>query len=684
MRPFVFALCFLGLCAANASAQQGTAPAPVDTQTVRLRPVIVRSTPFALTTRAAPFAVSVVERSAADLNTRAALALEDFAYGVPGVWISSREHYALGYRITMRGMGWRSQFGVRGVQIVMDGIPLTTADGQSVLNIVDPSFIRRMEVIRGPASTFWGNSSGGVVYLSTQPPADAAPLRFRQVVGSYGLSKTDVQLTPDVGPHTLSAYGSYLTQDGYRSHSSARLARAGATGRFVLGPQQSLRVMGAFSSMPEAESPGSIGQQAVRANPQQARDAFTAVDAGKTSMQGQVGATYTHHAALGTVRATGYGLFRDLENPLPFAYITVDRRGGGGRLTWERDLGAVGWGLGAAVKLQRDDRVEYGIGDDGQRLRDVRLVDQLETVRTLAAFGRGTYAMGRLQWSAGVRYDRLRFAATDRTAGRADTGARTFQALSPSVGVQLMLPQTRLYASVSTALETPTTTELGNRPDGGGGFNPTLQPARTVGLEVGAQGRAAPQRLRYDLTLFGMQVRNLLLPFQNANDETFFRNAGRARHLGVEAAVRWRLPHNVRWRTSYTYVRARLTSGTLADGTSITGNEVPGVPPHRWSGALAWTPPRPLHLSINYRLVHRYAVNSANTAANDGYTVFDVRASHPGLPLTDALLLQPFVEVNNVLGATYTDAVVVNAFGGRYYEPAAGRHWRAGLSLQLQ
>lgn len=667
----------------HAQERPSADPAPPDTLQFTLDPITVYATPFNLTTEAAPFALSTLSRSDVDLNRNPALSLERLTYTLPGVQVSSREHYALGERITMRGLGWRAQFGVRGIQVIMDGIPLTMADGQSVLNAVDPAFIRDVEVIRGPSSTFWGNSSGGVLYLSTLPEEGASLVRVRQMVGAYGLVKTEAQVTSEIGPHRVSAYGSYLSQDGYRAHSDVQLVRTGLNSRFQLDEGRSLRVFGAYANMPEAQSPGSITGEAVAANPRQARDAFVSTGSGKTSEQGQLGASYQDERSFGTVRATAYGLFRELENPLPFAYITLDRAAGGVRATLQNDRRRLHWGVGVEGKIQRDDRVEFNNADGtpGDQVQ----TDQLESVDNGAVFARASLPMGRARVSAGLRYDRLRFEADNRLNG-AGSGGRTLEALSPSVGVTLDLDATRLFANVSTALEAPTTTELSNRPDTRGGFNPNVGPEHIVGAEAGAQGWLDLQgtALSYDVALFGLRVNDLLVPFQNESDETFYRNAGRTRHLGVETALRWQLPYDLRLQSSYTLTRATFIEAETEGGSAdLDGNRIPGVPMHVWGGALQWEPDDFLWTTVEVRAASRYPVNNQNTAENDGYAVFSARATHPGFSVSRGLSVQPFVAVNNVLDAHYNSAVVVNAFGGRYYEPAAGRHWQAGVTLQI-
>lgn len=667
-------------CLAGPSAV--LAQAPSDTSVamqVEMAPVEVTATPFQIVNEAPSFSAATRLRTDQDLNSSPSLSLENVSAGLPGLSVQSRTHFALGDRITIRGLGWRAQFGVRGIQMLLDGIPLTTADGQSVVHIIDPSFVRSMELIRGPASTFWGNASGGVLSLSTRPSRGAGhTVRLKETVGSYGLSKTDVQVTPDLGDHQLSVYSSYLTQDGYREHSDTRLLRSGVTSDISLGEDRGVRVIGALQHMPRADSPGSLGKDAAETAPGQARPAILNFDVGKDVTQGQLGATYYDDTGLGTVNATAYGLVRDLRNPIPFNVIDLNRRAGGVRLTLEDETAGVRWGVGLAGKLQHDDRREF-TSDGGTP--DELLIDQVETVDNGAVFGRLAIPLDRLQIDAGLRYDRLQFEADDRLGS--DDGTQTFRTISPSLGLSYDLGRARLFTNLSTGLEAPTTTELSNRPDGEGGFN-DLDAESVVGVEGGITGSWPTQRLTYDLVLFYQDVDDVLVPFELPDETTAYRNQGAARHRGAEISLRWQPPGPLSVRASHSFVDAEFTEGTVEENnttTSLVGNQLPGVPSHRFSAAVE------AHTSLadasaSVQSVSRQYGDTENTATNDGYTTVDLRLSHPGFDVTGGATVTPFLALNNAFDVRYND-IVVNAFGGRFYEPAAGRHWRAGASLQF-
>ena len=645
-----------------------------------MEPLEVTVTPFRMAGGDAPFAVSTRTLSDDELNTRPALTLDDVTTGLPGLSVASREHYATGDRVTIRGLGWRAQFGVRGVQVLLDGVPLTVADGQAMMDVVDPAFVRSMEVIRGPASTFWGNASGGVLALSTRPAGGADhTVCIRQVAGSYGRYKTDAQVTVDRGAYDLSAYTSYLAQDGYRAQSQTQLSRTGFTSNVDLGESRGLRLMGALAYMPKAQNPSTLDAEALRNDRRQAREAAFRFDTGKESTQGQLGATYYDQTAAGTLNATFYAIRRVVDNPIPFGYIDLGRNAGGGRVTLEGTTGdlQIDWGVGVEAKLQRDDRKEFG--NDGGEPSGID-VSQKESVNTGGVFGRAALPIGRVRLRAGLRYDRMQFEANDFLND--NDGTRTFSALSPSVGIAVDAGTARFFSNFSTGLEAPTANELSNRPDGLTGFNPDVGPETIYSLETGVQGVVPRARLSYDLTLYGMRVDDLLVPYQLPDESNYYRNAGSTRHGGVETALRWQMTDAVALQGSYTYLLAEFLNGQTADGTSLDGNRIPGVSPHQYGIEVD------LRTDVVWAAVElegrgSYSVNSLNTATNDAFARVNLRVSHPGLALTSGARVAPFAAVYNAFDTAYSD-VVVNAFGGRYYEPAAGRNFAFGVTLQVE
>ncbi|HEX6982248.1 MAG TPA: TonB-dependent receptor [Balneolaceae bacterium] len=648
-----------------------------DTLKVELDAIQVTAIHSTITAADAPLALSTFSRDLQTINHQASLSLSVIGNRLPGLWVNDRQNYALGERLTIRGIGWRAAFGVRGIQVILNNIPLTVADGQTMFNIVDPAFIREAELIRGPAATFWGNSSGGVLYLSTEPNygSDDFNIRLRTMGGSFGMRKGEAEIWVSSPTHRMSAYTSYLKTNGFRDYSAAKVWRSGLAGSVRLSAKSRLEYNAAAIFMPQAQHPSSLTAEQAAENPTMAIPTYVTAEAGKQSTQTQAGLSYILDTSAGILNITGYGIYRDLNNPLPFAIITIDRWAGGLRGTFDKSWNHFNLQVGAESKFQHDDRIEFENlnGNRGQVQ-----VDQIEQVWNQALFTTGTFSFSRFNILAGLRYDRLLF-SVDNPASQ-QSGERVFQSLSPSIGVSYQPENHTVFLNLSTSFGAPTTTELVNRPGGGNGFNPFLEPEKTVGIELGSRGTVFDQSLSYDFAVYRMWINDLLFPYQlQTNGAVFYRNQGKAIHTGLEGSFSWQINNNWEFSSTGNIIRAEFQKAQTLEGLSLSGKSVPGIPKYRINSRLAWSPQAFLG-SISYEYVSSYAVNNLNTAENDSYSVFDAKFSYR-IMLSGDVQLQPFINVNNVFNRRYNGSVVVNSSGGRFYEPAPGRNWQIGISL---
>jgi iron complex outermembrane recepter protein len=297
----------------------------------------------------------------------------------------------------------------------------------------------------------------------------------------------------------------------------------------------------------------------------------------------------------------------------------------------------------------------------------------------------GASPLERLSLLAGLRWDRTRFAVDDRfrTSDPDDSGDRVLSAVSPSLGATLRVTSTvNVYVNVATAFETPTTTELANRPSGAGGFNPDLEPQRVRSFEAGTKG-ALGRRGSYQLSAYHARIRDALIPFEvaGAAGRQFFRNAGRARHRGVELGVSLAPMRRVRADLGYTLTDARFDEYTV--GTAVyDGNDVPGIARHRAELALTYERGDAWYAGVDVRGMSRMWADDANTASSPGYWVTGVRVGTRALR-AGRVGASLFAGLENALDARYNSSVVINAFGRRYYEPGAALGAHVGGELRL-
>jgi len=619
---------------------------------------------------------------------------------IPGLTVANRNNPSQDARISIRGFGARSAFGVRSLRILRDGMPLTLPDGQTPIDYLDLETVGRVETIRGTASALYGNASGGVVDLRSSPPPSApfaAQLRswagsygMRRYVGLFGGTASGVAYSGNIG-RTL--------QDGYRAYATQKLTNAFVRASADVGGTE-LALIGMGLDMPVAENPGALTQIQYDTNPRMADPLSIQRRARKEVHQVQLGLSARRPMrGTGEVVAQAYGSGRSLFNPLTFAVVDVERRSSGGALRATLPFGA-------GALSQR-----FTVGVDAQQLNDLRKnwancngvaaptancvtlpaekgrlqLDQRELVTSVGPYVRDELELGRVRATLGVRADRTTFELRDfytdpvTADGRDDSGKRTMSAVSPMGALAVSLARSHaVYANVSSAFETPTTTELGNQADGSAGLNRDLNPQYSTTYEVGLKGFALA-RLQYDLALFNTNVRDELIPFDIGNGRTAFRNAGRTNRRGAEVSLGTEYgPFAV--NTTYTHSHFRFRD--FVSGTSqFAGNAIPGIPEHQVQ-AIGSVRTRFGYGVAEWMAKSKVYVNDANGAAAAGYGIVNARIGATaafGRPW-----LSPVFGVQNLFDRKYVGSIAVNAAGtiatAKFYEPGAGRTFFAGLS----
>ena len=673
--------------------------AQLDTSATTLKPVVVTVTRGSgRTILGSPFAISIVQPDSSRPGQRHA-SIDETLGLIPGVVSVNRNNPAQDPRLSIRGFGSRSAFGVRGVRVLRDGMPVTLPDGQTPLDYVSLESVSRIEVLRGAASALYGNASGGVVDLRSAEPS-AHPLAFeaRQWLGSNALSRSVVSGSGTVRKASYIADVSHSRADGSRDHSTHRatlgFARIGFRSR---GTDLALTTMALAN--PLAQNPGALTIEEMRADTEMADALSVRRNARKVVNQVQIGASALRSTSRSELSLSAYGGARSLDNPLTFAVVEIGRHtwGASGSVRTRRDLFGAAHSLAVGVDLQSQNDLRRNlavcadtvpltaptatcptIGSD----RGIVTLDQRELVKSVGVYATDeVQLLPRVNVTGGIRADRIRFSVRDRLVSGSnpdDSGDRTLSAISPVAGVLARVATTHsAYANLSAAFETPTATELGNREDGSAGLNPDLDPQRSITAEAGVKGWLG-NRVRYDLSAYRTRVRDELIPFEipASNGRRYFRNAGRTARTGAEASTDISLKR-VSLMLAYTYSRFRFRDYVL--GTDdFAGNAIPGIPSHRLQGAVA-VAREPGFVIVETEYGGKAWLDDANSVRASPYALTNVRAGFrvPGL--------QPRVSVTtgiqNILDRVYSSSLIVNAARGKYYEPAARRSFFIGLGV---
>ncbi len=689
------------------AAAQTVIPDSVAGDTIRpvlLPPLQVRvlRTPMGL--EEAPLSISNLGRVEL-FGGRSGASLEETLQAIPGLQIQNRYNFSTGERIVLRGIGARTQFGVRGLRILIDGIPATLPDGQSTLDHLDLFSLGSVEVLRGPGAALYGNGAGGVLRFSSRPaPGAGEPLRPEALflAGSHGLFRASALLSGTVAETGYLISLGRFSFDGFRSNTVAGQGVYGGAERsngnvqltrWVAGGRMALTLTAVTQ---DSENPGSLSRALLGEDPTQAYPFNVRQRTGEEVEQGSVGLVWEREWRGVTVEFGSHGIRRELWNPIPPAIIDLSRKAGGvrGGVRGRWEAGVVGgqlltlnWNLGLEGEGQWDRR--QNLENDGGEAGALTL-DQDERVSAKGVFGQTRIDLGPdLSVLAGARYDRIGFEVSDHLIEGGDpddSGRRTLDALSPSLGARFSpRPGITLRISASTFFQTPTTSELANQPSGAGGFNPRLDPQRGRSVEMGV--KVGSRRVaQMELTLFRTLLLDELIPFEvpDRPGRVFFRNAGESIHKGLELATTASGPRGLSLRGAYTYTDSRFQEFSV-EGEDLEGNQIPGVAPHRVDVVLHWDvsgwgiPPGGF-LEVRGLYQGRTPANDGNTSAASPYALWELRGGLGAIPL-GRTRWTVFGGVSNLLDRGYTTSVSVNAFGGRYFEPGPGRSGYLGIRI---
>ncbi len=699
MKPFILSTLALPCLAMAQAAPQPPALPPVVVTATR-----VEAAPFDL-----PASIDRID-AAAIRDGRPLVNISESLGGVPGLLARDRQNYAQDVQISVRGFGARSTFGIRGVRLYVDDIPATLPDGQGQLSNVDLGSIDRIEILRGPFSALYGNSSGGVIQVFTEEGRGPPTLTTSLAGGSDGALRGALKLSGSSGPVSYLVSASEFSTDGYREHSATR-RRLGNL-KLTWRPDAASKLTWVVNSvaLPKAQDPLGLTRAQFQADPRGVDPAALAFDTRKTVDQTQTGLVYERRLdGANTLRVMGYQGHRSTEqfqsipvatqsNPLhPGGVISLARDYSGADLRWtnrssvlERPFTLVAGIAWDALREHRQGNRNFvgtALGVTGALRRD-----ENNTVSNVDQYLQANWQLSdRWRLDAGVRHSTVRFASTDHYVvgtNPDDSGRVDYGATSPVVGLMFAASDTlHLYATLGRGFETPTLNELAYRPNGATGLNLGLQPARSDNAEVGIKTRLGRWG-DLNLALFETRTRDELVTLTNLGGRSTFQNASTTRRRGLEAAWSLQLANDLRAQLAYTRLDARYSSAfatcsatpcTTPTATIPAGNRIPGVARDAAYASLAWTPPLGWRGGIEGRVLSRVYVNDANSDAAAGHAIASANLGY--VARLGAWELNGFARVDNLFGRRYIGSVIVNEGNGRFFEPAAGTTWTAGLAV---
>ena len=671
-------------------------------QLVTQEPVVVSATRNEVRLFDAPAAIGTVDAETISV-AGPQVNLSESLSRIPGIAVLNRQNYAQDLQLSIRGFGSRSTFGIRGVRLIVDGIPATTPDGQGQASAIALSSASRIEVLRGPLALLYGNAAGGVVQVFSQEGAPQPTFYASAAAGSWGLRREDLRYAATSGSQSFVVDGSHFDIDGYRQHAAATRDLGNAKWTWRPGGDTRVSVVVNVLNQPEGQDALGLTHALWDADPRQAIPAATQLDTHKNLRQSQAGVTAEHRLDRDTsLSARVYYGERKVDNALGIPLSAQQAAtSAGGIVAFTRDYSGAGLQLSRKFVLAGDVVARLTAGFDYDRMHDDRQGylnvsgdrgdlkrNEDDYVHDADGLVMGTVDFGD-RWSAiaGVRSSHVYFETRDHyiaTGNPDDSGSIRYSGTNPVAGVTLHLdPSLNVYANAGRGFETPTFTELAYR-NNASGLNTDLKAAHGKHLELGAKWRGPWQAL--DVAAYQVRTDDELVVDTNTGGRSTFRNAGPTLRRGLEAAWNARFTEEWRAQVSLTAMRARFdqsfASGSGSAAVPVaSGNRLPGTPEREAFGELAYSPRWAwpgFHAAVEVVHVGRLYVDDANSDFAPAATVINLRAGWKHR--WGALEIEPLLRLDNANDRRYAGSVIVNEANKRFFEPAPTRTWLVAVA----
>ena len=632
---------------------------------------------------------------------------------VPGVLARDRENYAQDQQISIRGFGARSTFGVSGVRLYLDGIPATQPDGQGQVSHFNLASAGHVEVLRGPFSALYGNSSGGVIQLFTADGTPTPQWTAAAAGGSFGIYRASLDARGMLGRGDYNLAFSHFHTDGTREHNAAR--RESFNGKFNLpfsGGGKLTLLLNGFSS-PEAQDPLGLTKAEFAAAPRSADPSAAEFNTRKSVEQYQVGAVYEQALGGGqSLRALGYYGNRQVRqflaipvatqsNPLhPGAVVDLLTDFGGTDLRWTARGRVLDrpWSLSAGADYDELSQHRFGylnfvgstLGVQGSLRRD-----EIDEVFDIDQYLQASLIPAR-DWviDAGLRHSSVHISSADRFVSATNpdnSGGARHSAVAPVAGVLYKAsPALHLYASYGAGFETPTLAQFSYRPDGSPGLNFALQPERSQTAEAGAKLRLH-EAVQGELVVFRALTRDEIVIDTNSGGRSTYENAGRTRRQGVETGLDFRLASRWSAHLAYTYLDAVVgdpyltCSGTPCKAPTTlvaAGKRLPAVPESDFYASIGWGAETGWHAALYGQYASEVPADDVNSGIAPAYGIFGIEGGY----VRDCghARVSLFARFDNIANNHYVGSVIVTDANTRFFEPGPERSALAGVKVEFR
>jgi len=674
-------------------------------------PVVVTATRVEQSSFDLPVAIDTVDIE--DIQAgQLQMQLSESLIRLPGITAQNRNNQAQDPQISSRGFGSRSAFGVRGVRVFVDGIPLSMPDGQGQPGVVDLSAIKSIEVMRGPFSALYGNSSGGVIQMLTENAPKTPEIGATMMFGSEDTKRQVLNATGNLdGLDYLLNVSNYET-DGYREHNSANKQQA--TAKFKVNLTEDTKITALVNWFDQkAEDPNGLPRVATSTDP----SAFDDPEKVVVSAIRSDTRVYRDHTQAGFNIEHAFNANNSL-NIMTYAgtreneqYLSLNSTGGGrasiiSRDFWGTDIRwnnkgellnrpyslSAGITYGKMNDARQDIATTNGIKLDASNLTNVNR-DEGNISTNFDQYLQAQWsALDSVDLHAGIRHTRVRLKVEDNLVNATNTGkfrdtsgSVEHKKTTPVVGaIWKVTPTLNLYANYGKGFETPTFIEVAyDDPINGTGPNLGIKPSTSDNYEIGLKSFIA-DNTRVNVSVFKTDTDKEIVAI-SGNPYAVYKNAGKTKRKGIEASIETEFDNHIGLYGSYTLLDAKFDEPftTISNNVVASGNYIPGTYRTQLYGEISWKLPSiGFFTAFEGRHNNKVYVDDRNTDTAPSYTVFNLRAGFQQ-ELTNWRFSE-YLRVENMFDKEYIGSVRVNDSNQRYFEPAQNRNYLLGISANYK
>ena len=649
---------------------------------IQLEEVIISVTKIKDSLVNTPFSVSIknfstFQKSAEQFN------ISEYIEDVPGIFISNDNNYAQDSRISIRGFGSRANFGIRGIKLIVDGVPETTPDGQSQIDNLNLEIIEKVEVIRGVGSSLYGNSSAGIIKIKTLQELQNSFARIGFSLGSNQQNKSQFFLGQKYKKTSYTFLYSQTKSNGYRNNSGFKNNNLNINLFKKVNDKTNYGLSFNYVDSPYAIDPGGLTIEEVEDNRKQARERNVIYDSKESIKHLKLSGSFEKKIS-NKLTFSKYLFFsnRDFNGNIPVKK--------GGTIKLDRKY----WGLGVSLLIKN--KFNTQIGFDLGNQKDLRkryfnnegeigalVLEQNEKFINYGLFLVSSLKLNSFIINPGIRLDKNTISIDDRFLADGNSSDKiNLNSLNPSLGINYKSNSfNRFFVNVSTGFETPTLNEFGSSPIGSG-FNKNLKSQNSINYELGFSKKSINNKFKLDLIYFNTSTKNEVLPYEDSQfpGQVFYNNAGKTQRSGIEFSGSYN--YNNFWNFNSSISIGRYLFDEFIDNEkNYSGNKIPGVPEKTMFFNVNYKNESKLSVSLQLKVIGDLYANNSNSVKVDGFNRLNLKISK-GINYKK-ITIDPFLIFKNILGTSYYDNIRINAFGARYYEPAAKANFYGGIKIKF-